>query len=168
MKASHLILLNIDSRITTFLVYIKINTDSCHSLWDQSYQKFPMQFLHRLCSDKIIYGSNLKFGHTKIKNKLFIREKFKEKCETKNFLWIQNSRSIARIFGGLAAHIYNVSTRWKSMISFVFLPLCLGENRHCNLRVGGWMSHRGGQKFWRRAKCLVVTRSETHTFLHVE
>ena len=44
IKVSHFIVPNIHSIITTFLLYIQRHTDSCHYMWCQICQKFPMPF----------------------------------------------------------------------------------------------------------------------------
>jgi hypothetical protein len=50
------------------------------------------------------------------------------------------------------------------MIIYTLLTFYPEERRHCAHRLGGWMGHRGGQMFWRKAKFILVTGIETHKF----
>jgi len=81
MKASYLILPNIDPITTTFLLYIQLHTDSRHSLWYQSCQKFSTpffaQFLQRYvnlqCEFVILLYKNISNVHIRGKFKKIMR-----------------------------------------------------------------------------------------------
>jgi len=47
----------------------------------------------------------------------------------------------------LDGHIHNINTRWKWMVSFTPMRVYPAVMRHCALRVGSGMDHRGGQNF---------------------
>jgi hypothetical protein len=50
------------------------------------------------------------------------------------------------------------------MVTYTLLPMYPVERRLYAHRLGGWMDHRGGQKFEREAKFLLVTSIETQKF----
>jgi len=79
MKTSFLIVPNIDSRISTFLLYIQINKKSSLSVTSKL-SEFAYAILHRLFSDKIIYISHLKIYDIKI-SYIFMR-KLKKNAKT--------------------------------------------------------------------------------------
>jgi hypothetical protein len=45
--------------------------------------------------------------------------------------------------------------------TYTLLPVYPVERGICAHRLGGWMDHRGGLKFGRKAKILLVTNIET-------